>query len=450
MRHDIHRGAIAFVLAMVMASSIGCTAITLPLGTESICELRVGEQRLQYNKRKSLDVSLSLHESGPRAVSEFVFEGRYGRAQISPGLASELMCRYSRFMGDTIYLYPVGASVRNSSGMVVSTDAGRYFVESPFPGREAPPVMVDGAHVLNYSWGVEALEFVSASELVLIQSSTLCAGCADALVRRAESRDAGKSWVVTDYAILEPQAIPAVTRIIEHTVELHHRDNNKAEVDVVRENKAGTHALQQPADEFWKHAPKSAHEINRSIPGGGTIKSITDEPWINEAGKVVGIRVKALIHFGDEADLHLGVHAQQQSGSQQLTPMRLYDCMVRQPDGVTLHRELRCRDLRYGLKPSWQAFRRNADYEFTFLLTPKNCFTRLYVDEGGGFTLPDPFVPANYGPDIAARYRLHLQFFSRNDLNYPWETKDFTLGQHYRPREFFESAETDPNIKCIR
>ena len=445
----MHRGAIAFVLALVMASSIGCATITLPLGTDSICELRVGEQRLQYNQRKSFGVSLSLHESGPRETMELVFEGRYGRVQISPeplgsGLVGEPMCRYSRFMGDTIYLYPIGASVRNSDGMVVSTDAGRHFVKSPFPGREAPPVMVDGRLVLNSDWSVEAIEFVSASEIVLIQSATLCAGCADALVRQAESRDAGKSWTVTNYAVLEPQAIPAATRTIERPVELRRRDSTK--VELVRENKAGPLVLRQPADEFWKRAPKTAHEIDRSIPGGGTIKSLTDEPWINEAGKVVGVRVKALIHFGDKADMVPGVSVQQQSGSQQLTPLRLYDCMVRQPDGVTLHRELRCRDMRTGVIPGWPAFHRNADYEFTFLLTPENCFTRRYADESGGSSLSHPFGRADYGPDIAARYRLHLWFMSGNEF---WEAKDFTLGQHYRPREFFESAETDPNIKCI-
>ena len=446
MQRDMRRGAIALVLALAMASSMGCGAVRLHTGTDSICELRVGEQRLQYNQRKSFGLSLSLHESGLGAAPEFVFEGRYGRVQIYPGPgAGEPMCRYSRFMGDTIYLYPIGASVRTGSGMVVSTDAGRHFVTSPFPGREAPPIMVDGGLVLNSDWSVEALEFVSASMIVLIQSATVCAYCVDALVRRVESRDAGKSWTVTNYAILEPQALPAAARMIERPAELRHRDYTKV-VEVVREHKAGPLALRQSAGEFWKRAPKTAHEIDRSIPGGGTIKSLTDEPWINEAGKVVGVRVKALIHFGDKADMVPGVSVQQQSGHQQLTPLRLYDCMVRQPDGVTLHRELRCRDMRTGVIPGWPAFRRNADYEFTLLLTPENCFTRQYADESGGSSLSHPFGRADYGPDIAARYRLRLVFWSGNN---PWEAKDFTLGQHYRPREFFESAETDLNIKCI-
>jgi hypothetical protein len=435
---------------LFLVGGVACTGPTLPLGTDLICELKEGGQSLQYTVSKSFKLSFSLHESGPGHGFSWWFVGKHGRVQIAPTLEvpgqlfSYPACRQSRFIGESIYVYPFGTSVRMGSGMVVSTDGGRHFVKTLFPGREAPPIVVDGSHVLNQNWSVEATEFVSASAVVLIQSGALCKGCADVLLRRVESRDAGKSWTVTDYAVLEPQAIPASARTIEHPVELRYHDTTKAEV--VRENKMGPPSLRRAVDEFWKRAPKTAHEIDRSIPGGGTIKQITDEPWINEAGKVIGVQVKALIHFGDKADMVPGVYAQQQSGSQQLTPLRLYDCKVRQPDGVTLHRELRCRDMRAGVIPGWPAFKRNADYEFTFLLTPSSCFTRQYAEESGGSTLSHPFGPADYGPDIAARYRLRLVFISGFE---PVEAKDFTLGQRYRPREFFESIETDPNIKCI-
>jgi len=445
----IQYSAVVLSVLFILGGISACAAVKMPMGSHLICEMQDGEQRLQYRERDSVKVSVLPHEMGSTHVQELWFSGKHGRVQINVPYAQYFSypgCRLSRIVGDTVYVYPLGLSVRTNTanGMLVSTDAGRQFSQVAFPGLAALPVFVEGSHVLNANWSVVAADFVSANEVVLIQSATLCEQCTiDAAVRRVESHDAGKTWAVTDYAMLESEALPTTARIIEHAVELRYTDKTNA--NLVREAKNAAAPARRTVDEFWRRAPQHARDIDYAIPGGGSIVVLSDEPWINEAGKVVGLKVNTRIHFGDKVDMALGVAVRQISGSQQLTRLRLYDCMLQQPNGVMLHDGLHCRDLYGGINPRWPVFHTNADYEFTFLFTPSNCFSRQYEEAVGRSELDHPFGPADYGSNSAVRYRFDLTFLSGFAA---LEIKHIPLMQSYRPKTFFESIETDSNIQC--
>jgi hypothetical protein len=142
---------------------------------------------------------------------------------------STKICRDSRIIGETIYIYPLRTALMGTpNAIAVSEDGGKRFDLRPRPHDEHPPVIVDpDGYLFSIAWYDKTIQFVSDKDVLLEQTVSLrtqspyaCPECPPVMWRRFQTSDAGKTWKLLEYKILRPDLLPSDAKILYKVVTL--------------------------------------------------------------------------------------------------------------------------------------------------------------------------------------------------------------------------------------
>lgn len=217
---------------------LSACAVTPEVDQKLVCQVSddQGNRHIEFHSYKRKVLYPTVH--GPVQVEpgrSVIFRSEHATRTLFPSedveahFLSTQICRDSRFVGQTVYVYPVRSTRMWTPNVIaVSEDGGQRFDLRPLPHNESPPVIVDPeGYLYSVMWYDKQMQFVSERDAWLEQTASLhtqspyaCPQCPPVVWRRMRTTDAGRTWTLAEHKILRPDLMPPKARIALEKVAL--------------------------------------------------------------------------------------------------------------------------------------------------------------------------------------------------------------------------------------